>query len=307
MSQSPTIGALAGALAKAQAELQPANKDKNNTFLGSRYASLGAVIEAICEAATKHGLSFTQLPTSDGRTITVETILLHESGEWITSSLTMPLGEMKGLALVQSAGILITYLRRYALAAMFGVYADEDTDGNDSHTETTGASKTTGTTERKPAATQTTTSANADAPTCPKCKGPMWDNRKKVAEGGKGPEWSCKAGKWNAETKQTDGCDGKLWKGEWPPREKPSDDIVKNIITLAQDLYGKATGATMKDWLEKGFEIVNPKSLKDGIEHLTPDQADGMYAGLLAEQDKRYAEMNASGAEVGTWGTDAEK
>lgn len=64
--------------------------------------------------------------------------------------------------------------------------------------------------------------APGTAPTCPQCGGPMWDNRAKnataQANGKKpGPEWSCKAGKWNPETKQTDGCDGKLWAGQWQP------------------------------------------------------------------------------------------
>ncbi len=64
--------------------------------------------------------------------------------------------------------------------------------------------------------------SNGTAPTCPKCGGPMWDNRAKnstaQANGKKpGPEWSCKAGKWNSATKQTEGCDGKLWAGQWQP------------------------------------------------------------------------------------------
>lgn len=203
----------------------------------------------------------------------------------------------------------ITSGHRYFLAKLLTV-GEGNEDGEHegdatTGTETTGTPKVTGTAEHKPAA-QASASTSA-VPTCPKCDGPMWDNRKKVAEGSKGPEWSCKAGKWNAETKQTDGCDGKLWKGEWPPREKPSEPLIATIIAASQDLYGKATGATMKAWLEKDFQIVNPKSLKDGLEHLTPDQAAGMYASLVAEQDKRRAEMDASSAEVAAWGTDAEK
>ena len=47
---------------------------------------------------------------------------------------------------------------------------------------------------------------NGAEPCCPQCGGPMWDNRDR-----KGPDWKCKAGKWNKETKTTDGCDGTIW------------------------------------------------------------------------------------------------
>jgi hypothetical protein len=53
---------------------------------------------------------------------------MHTSGQWIESSMTLPLNlENKNIA--QSAGSIITYLRRYSLSAMLGIYADEDTDG----------------------------------------------------------------------------------------------------------------------------------------------------------------------------------
>lgn len=45
-------------------------------------------------------------------------------------------------------------------------------------------------------------------PLCPQCGGPMWDNRDRPT----GPDWKCKAGKWNKETQTTDGCDGHHWK-----------------------------------------------------------------------------------------------
>jgi len=60
----------------------------------------------------------------------VETILAHESGEWIGSTIFLPLGEEKGKSQAQLAGSVITYLRRYSLAGILGMYADEDGDGN---------------------------------------------------------------------------------------------------------------------------------------------------------------------------------
>jgi hypothetical protein len=64
--------------------------------------------------------------------IGVETVLMHSSGEWLSSSITLPFGEgEKGRTMAQNAGAIITYLRRYGLSAMLGIYADEDTDGNE--------------------------------------------------------------------------------------------------------------------------------------------------------------------------------
>jgi len=68
-----------------------------------------------------------------------------------------------------------------------------------------------------------------EAPTCPKCKGPMWDNRQKIADTGKKlPLWSCKAGKWNAETKQKEGCDGVIW----PPKDGEAPNIPVTPIVV---------------------------------------------------------------------------
>ena len=60
----------------------------------------------------------------------METVLTHASGEWISSSLSLPLADEKGKSGAQVAGSIITYLRRYTLSAVLGMYSDEDTDGN---------------------------------------------------------------------------------------------------------------------------------------------------------------------------------
>lgn len=50
---------------------------------------------------------------------------------------------------------------------------------------------------------------SGDVPPCPKCNGPMWDNR--ATKKGKQPDFKCKNGTWNPQTKTVDGCDGVLW------------------------------------------------------------------------------------------------
>lgn len=129
MNKSETVMKLATALSKAQGELKAAQMNATNPFLKNRYADLGAIIEAAKPTLAKHGLSVSQMPTSTADRIGVTTILLHESGEWIEDTITLPLGDERGKSLAQVAGSVITYLRRYSLASVIGMYADEDVDG----------------------------------------------------------------------------------------------------------------------------------------------------------------------------------
>ena len=130
MDKSETIASLAKSLALAQGEMKPAAMNATNPFLKSRYADLGSIIEAARPVMAKNGLTFTQLVYRDETGIGVETVLMHASGEWISSRLSVEVGEERGKSTAQVAGSVITYLRRYALAAILGIYAEEDTDGN---------------------------------------------------------------------------------------------------------------------------------------------------------------------------------
>ena len=132
--KSDSIGNIAKALSQAQDEIKGAPLDSVNPFVSSKYASLGAVIEVIRPVLKKNGLSYTQLIAGDETHIILKTLLMHESGEWLLSEVGMPVVDEKDTrkTSVQVAGSIITYLRRYSLAAMFGVYAEEDTDGNGS-------------------------------------------------------------------------------------------------------------------------------------------------------------------------------
>jgi len=129
MNKSETITHLAAALAKAQAEMPVAVFDATNPFLKSKYASLGAVIHASRPILAKHKLSLVQFPISDATGIGVESILTHESGEFIAERISIPLTEEKGKTKVQCAGSTLTYLRRYSWASILGMYSDEDSDG----------------------------------------------------------------------------------------------------------------------------------------------------------------------------------
>lgn len=130
MEHSETIGKLATALVKVQAELKPAPMNKVNKFLGNNYADLGTIIQTAMPVLTRHGLAVSQLPASDNGRMGIITVLMHESGEWLAQTATMDMVDEKGKSAAQVAGSIISYLRRYALAAAIGIYSDEDTDGN---------------------------------------------------------------------------------------------------------------------------------------------------------------------------------
>lgn len=129
--KSESIGNLAKALSAAQGDMGPAAMTATNPFLKNKYADLGEIIKASKTALAKHGLAVSQPVTNTDSGIAVTTILMHESGEWLESTVELPLTEERGKSMAQAAGSVITYLRRYSLAAMIGVYADEDTDGNE--------------------------------------------------------------------------------------------------------------------------------------------------------------------------------
>lgn len=118
---------LATAMAKAQGQIKTALKDSKNPHFKSSYADLTSVWDACREALTKNGFSVIQRTDFDaGGEVWLETMLLHSSGEHIASR--YPLRPLKQDP--QGYGSAITYARRYCLAAIVGVVADEDDDGN---------------------------------------------------------------------------------------------------------------------------------------------------------------------------------
>ena len=131
MNKSESIKNLAMALKKAQSEMGEVKFDATNPFLKNRYASLGAVIQASKDALTRNGLAVSQPAISDGNGVGITTLLMHESGEWIETAITLPISEEKGKSQAQVAGSIISYLRRYSLASLLNLYSDEDNDGNE--------------------------------------------------------------------------------------------------------------------------------------------------------------------------------
>ena len=127
MKHSESIALLAGALAKAQLQIEPASKNATNPHFRSHYADLASIWDACRGPLNTNGLSIVQFPCDGevGRT-GLCTMLLHSSGEWISEVVTTRSQKDDP----QGLGSALTYLRRYALAAVVGVTATEDDDGN---------------------------------------------------------------------------------------------------------------------------------------------------------------------------------
>lgn len=127
MNRSETITELAKALVSFNSEISKITKDANNPFFKNNYATLDQIVEEVRPLLTKNGLSLMQFPSGDGQTVSVTTLLLHESGEWIESQ---PINMRPVKNDPQAVGSCITYARRYSLQSFLSLNTGEDDDGN---------------------------------------------------------------------------------------------------------------------------------------------------------------------------------
>ncbi len=134
LDESPTLAKLATALAKAQGAITLAAEAAKNPHLGSRYADLGSIWEACRRPLAENGLAVLQPVTTTSQGVVVETLLIHESGEFIRRRLAVPVEvrlskEGKSQPWMWSFGAAVTYARRFGLAAMVGVATRGDEEG----------------------------------------------------------------------------------------------------------------------------------------------------------------------------------
>lgn len=126
MLQSESIKELSTALAKAQGALKPAVKDSLNPHFKSKYADLASVWEACREPLSSNGIAIVQFPASfENNVMTLITRITHSSGEWLQQTMTCPVTKPDA----QGIGSALSYMRRYVLSAVVGIYQDDD-DGN---------------------------------------------------------------------------------------------------------------------------------------------------------------------------------
>jgi hypothetical protein len=134
---SPSIGAIAAALAKAQGELSnpeksliatiqsPFPREGDRTF---RYASLASGLDIVRKSLGQHEIATVQTTAidQDSGQIRLTTLLAHASGEWISSD--WPVCPISETAAPHRMGAALTYARRYALFALVGIAGEDDLD-----------------------------------------------------------------------------------------------------------------------------------------------------------------------------------
>src|SRR5215469_10206015 len=137
---SEAIGAIAAALAKAQAELtnpeksltatlrSPFPREEDRTF---RYAPLSSGLDIVRKTLGRHEIAAVQSTKTDKEAgfIRLTTILAHSSGEWISSE--WPVCSVTETAAPHRMGAALTYARRYALFTLVGIAGEDDLDAPD--------------------------------------------------------------------------------------------------------------------------------------------------------------------------------
>lgn len=129
MNKSESIKNLAVALAKFQGKVS--NPSNSRTVSAGKfsyqYAPLDEILNLVRPLLSENGLSIIQAPMSSEGNVSVSTILLHDSGEYIElEPITLKMDKITA----QGAGSAITYARRYALSAVLGIASEDDDDAN---------------------------------------------------------------------------------------------------------------------------------------------------------------------------------
>lgn len=123
MNRSESISKIAAALLKAQSSMGNAAKGASNPYFKSSYADLNAIREVVTPALNANGITVLQPTTSSEGKSYVETLLLHESGEYLSSLTEITVAKAND---PQAAGSAISYARRYGLQSFLSVGAVDD-------------------------------------------------------------------------------------------------------------------------------------------------------------------------------------
>jgi ERF superfamily protein len=148
---SQTIGTIAAALAKAQAQLVNPEKSLTGTIRSEqgsgaersfRYAPLSSGLDIVRKTLSQHEIATVQTTAIDETAgiVRLSTVLAHASGEWIASDL--PVCAISETAAPHRMGAALTYARRYALFTLVGIAGEDDLDAPDLIAPTTPALRT---------------------------------------------------------------------------------------------------------------------------------------------------------------------
>jgi ERF superfamily len=155
---SETIGTIAAALAKAQAQLVNPEKSLTGTIRSDggsasersfRYAPLSSGLDIVRKTLSQHEIATVQTTAIDQTAgiVRLSTVLAHASGEWIASD--WPVCAISETAAPHRMGTALTYARRYALFTLVGIAGEDDLDAPDLLSPAAPETKIDGPTENK--------------------------------------------------------------------------------------------------------------------------------------------------------------
>jgi hypothetical protein len=147
---SKTIGTIAAALARAQAQLINPEKslvatirsdETNGSKRSFRYAPLSSGLDIVRKTMSQHEIATVQTTSIDESAgiVKLSTVLAHASGEWIASD--WPVCAISETASPHRMGAALTYARRYALFTLVGIAGEDDLDAPDLNAPTTSSSE----------------------------------------------------------------------------------------------------------------------------------------------------------------------
>jgi ERF superfamily len=140
VQHSETIGTIAAALAKAQAQLVNPEKSLMATIRSDeagaagrsfRYAPLSSGLDIVRKTLSQHEIATVQTTSIDDTAgiVRLSTVLAHASGEWIASD--WPVCAISETAAPHRMGAALTYARRYGLFTLVGIAGEDDLDAPD--------------------------------------------------------------------------------------------------------------------------------------------------------------------------------
>src|SRR5690349_12391137 len=155
---SDTIGAIAAALAKAQAQLVNPEKSLVGTIRSDqtggtercfRYAPLSSGLDIVRKTLSQYEIATVQTTSIDEATglVRLSTVLAHASGEWLAAD--WPVCAISETAAPHRMGAALTYARRYGLFTLLGIAGEDDLDAPDLIAPTTPSPRTEGPYGRK--------------------------------------------------------------------------------------------------------------------------------------------------------------
>jgi len=132
MTHSESIANIAKALIAAQKGLKNPAKDKtvSTGSFSYKYSDLSSILDMAKPVLAENNLAITQAVENADGGIKITTLLMHESGEWISTDLSISYTSKGRMNAAQELGSAATYGRRYSIAAVLNIASDDDNDAN---------------------------------------------------------------------------------------------------------------------------------------------------------------------------------